>query len=91
MTHAYFCFYHALANVCLRRTSNAVPPGPARLLAMGTVVVLLAYATAFMETLTISHFPYYSFKVSHSLLWHGNHHSIHCALVKACLAASGLL
>ena len=83
MTHAYFCFYHALANVCLRRTSNAVSPGPARLLAMGAVVVLLAYATAFMETLTISHFPYYSFKVSHSLLWHGEHHSMHCALLSA--------
>jgi cycloeucalenol cycloisomerase len=67
MTHAYFCFYHTLANVCLRRTSNAVPPGPMRLLALGTVVVVLSYATAFMETLTISHFPYYSFKVSHSL------------------------
>lgn len=91
MTHAYFCFYHALANVCLRRTSYAVPPGPARLLAMGTVVVLLAYATAFMETLTISHFPYYSFKVSHSLLWHNSFRLIPCALLKAGLAACGLL
>jgi hypothetical protein len=66
MTHAYFCFYHTLANVCLRRTRNAVAPGLGRLLAMGTVVVLLSYATAFMETATISHFPYYSFKVRHT-------------------------
>lgn len=62
MTHAYFCFYHALANVCLRRMTNAVPEGPGRLLALGTVVFVLSYATAFMETLTISHFPYYNFK-----------------------------
>ncbi len=62
MTHAYFCFYHALANVCLRRVTNAVPEGPGRLLALGTVVFVLSYATAFMETLTISHFPYYTFK-----------------------------
>ena len=65
MTHAYFCFYHALANVCLRRVSRMFAPGsPVRVLAMGTVVLGLSYATAFMETVTISHFPHYNFKVS---------------------------
>lgn len=64
MTHAYFCFYHTLANVCLRRVSRAVAPGAPRLLALGAVVFCLSYATAFMETLTISHFPYYNFRVS---------------------------
>ena len=64
MTHAYFCFYHALGNVCLRRASAAGPPGSAaRLVAMGAVVFFLSYATAFMETLTIAHFPYYKHKV----------------------------
>lgn len=28
---------------------------------MGSVVFLLSYATAYMETLTISHYPYYTF------------------------------
>lgn len=31
--------------------------------AEGVLVFLLAYATAYGETLTIAHFPYYSFKV----------------------------
>uniref|UniRef100_A0A7S2QSM8 Cycloeucalenol cycloisomerase n=1 Tax=Chlamydomonas chlamydogama TaxID=225041 RepID=A0A7S2QSM8_9CHLO len=63
MTHAYFCFYHALSNVMLRRTSTALAKAPTfvRRFAMGVVVFGLSYATAYGETLTIAHFPYYSF------------------------------
>jgi cycloeucalenol cycloisomerase len=35
----------------------------AQAVAEGVLVFLLAYATAFGETITIAHFPYYSFKV----------------------------
>lgn len=65
MTHAYFCFYHSLSNVCIRRARHAVSDlGPgARRLTTAVVVFLLAYATAYGETLTIAHFPYYTFKV----------------------------
>lgn len=66
MTHAYFLFYHTLANLCLRRVRHAVAHrglAVERLAAAG-VVFSLSYATAYMETLTIAHFPYYSFKVS---------------------------
>ena len=65
MTHAYFCFYHSLANVCIRRARHAVShldPWVARLTTAVTVF-FLAYATAYGETLTIAHFPYYTFKV----------------------------
>mmetsp|Transcript_26411 Transcript_26411/g.78431 ORF Transcript_26411/g.78431 Transcript_26411/m.78431 type:complete len:159 (-) Transcript_26411:275-751(-) len=63
MTHAYFCFYHALSNVMLRRvrTGLACSSRLVRRTAMGAVVFLLSYATAYMETLTISHYPYYKF------------------------------
>ena len=64
MTHAYFCLYHALANVLIRRVRAATArfgPG-AQAAAEGVVVFLLAYATAYSETLTIAHFPYYTFK-----------------------------
>jgi cycloeucalenol cycloisomerase len=63
MTHAYFCFYHALANVVLRRVENALSGRSlaARKIARAAVVFLLAYATAYGETLTIAHFPYYTF------------------------------
>jgi hypothetical protein len=65
MTHAYFCFYHALANVVLRRVEHAAQRHGriAQIGAVAVAVFLLAYATAFMETLTIAHFPYYRFKV----------------------------
>ncbi|KAK9909776.1 hypothetical protein WJX75_007309 [Coccomyxa subellipsoidea] len=64
MTHAYFCFYHALSNVVIRRTRNATAKYGSTMqnAATALVVFLLAYATAFMETLTIAHFPYYKFK-----------------------------
>ncbi|EFN54514.1 hypothetical protein CHLNCDRAFT_11379, partial [Chlorella variabilis] len=64
MTHAYFCLYHALANVLIRRTRHAVATygAAAQAVAEGVLVFLLAYATAYGETLTIAHFPYYSFK-----------------------------
>ena len=78
MTHAYFMFYHALANVVLRkviRMTVADQPrgGSASKAAAGDhwslktyaayvcTVFLLSYATAFMETLTIANFKYYTF------------------------------
>lgn len=65
MTHAYFCFYHALSNVVLRRATHAVQHHrPAvQWLVLAVVVFVLAYITALMETVTIAHFPCYRFKV----------------------------
>ena len=65
MTHAYFCFYHALSNVAIRVTRHATARfGPVvQHLSTAVTVFLLSYATAFMETLTIAHFPYYKFQV----------------------------
>jgi cycloeucalenol cycloisomerase len=60
-THAYFTFYHAAVNVALRYTrfkSSTLPP-PLRAAAEALVVCALAYLTAFLETFTISGFPYY--------------------------------
>lgn len=64
MTHAYFCLYHALGNVLIRRVRNAVKTtGPrAQIIAEAVLVFCLAYVTAYGETLTIAHFPYYIFK-----------------------------
>lgn len=36
---------------------------PSQGVAEGVTVFLLSYATAYGETLTIAHFPYYTFKV----------------------------
>ena len=67
MTHAYFVFYHALANVAIRCARRSVARRGGGALAQGVataaVVVSLAYATAYGETATIAHFPHYVFKV----------------------------
>lgn len=64
MTHAYFCLYHALANLLIRGVrSAAAPAGPwAVAAAEAALVFALAYATAYGETFTIAHFPHYAFK-----------------------------
>ncbi|PRW32580.1 Cycloeucalenol cycloisomerase isoform B [Chlorella sorokiniana] len=64
MTHAYFCLYHALSNLLIRRARAAVARygSTAQAAVEAVVVFVLAYATAYGETLTIAHFPYYSFK-----------------------------
>ena len=66
MTHAYFCFYHALSNMVLRRVSHAVQNRRivVQWLVLALVVFILAYITALMETVTIAHFPYCRFKVT---------------------------
>ena len=64
MTHAYFCLYHALANMLIRRSRHATKRWGAagQAATEAAVVFALAYATAYAETLTIAHFPYYTFK-----------------------------
>ena len=66
MTHAYFCFYHTLSNIVLRRLRHAFKASSQlyRVGIMGLAIFLMAYTTAIMETLTIAHFPYYTFRVS---------------------------
>jgi len=61
-THFYFSTYHALSNACLRRVSLCFKPGIKRSALFVCVVIVLSYTTAFMETLTISSFPYYDFE-----------------------------
>ncbi|KAL6759528.1 cyclopropyl isomerase-like protein [Haematococcus lacustris] len=70
MTHAYFCFYHALANVCIRRVGHlfAGSHSAVKTLAKAALVLGLSYATAYGETLTIAHFPYYTF-VDHAAMY----------------------
>lgn len=61
-THFYFSTYHAFSNACLRYVVRAHGAGWMRSAMFVYVVVFLSYFTAFMETLTISSFPYYSFE-----------------------------
>jgi cycloeucalenol cycloisomerase len=63
-THAYFCTYHTLTTMALRRwwTSGVYTRGlPAWLRTASTwaLVAVLAWFTAFLEAFTIQGFPYY--------------------------------
>ena len=68
ITHGYFITYHTLTTIGLRRfwTSHwyARQKGSrvVQVLASCAVVFAMSYFTAFMETLTISSFPYYVLK-----------------------------
>ena len=61
-THFYFSSYHVFANLVLRKVRTRYAPGAARDLLFVGLVISMSYAVAFMETLTISHFPYYDFE-----------------------------
>ena len=61
-THFYFSSYHVLANLVLRRVRTGYLAGAARACLEVALVLAMSYATAFMETLTISNFPYYDFE-----------------------------
>ncbi len=64
MTHAYFIFYHSLTNLVLRRLRRSLTAvsSLATFSILALVILVMAYVTAFMETFTISNFPYYSFE-----------------------------
>lgn len=61
-THFYFSSYHVFANLALRWICSSYAAGPRRFALLAVAVAFMSYATAFMETLTISHFPYYDFE-----------------------------
>ena len=61
-THFYFSSYHVFSNVCLRKIKTTFEAGIKRRILYLFTIFVLSYFTAFMETLTISSFPYYSFE-----------------------------
>lgn len=65
MTHAYFMFYHVLSNAALRRIRTGYVDDAWRFGFECAAVGAMAYSTAFMESLTICGFPYYSFADRH--------------------------
>ena len=62
-THFYFTTYHAaISNGILRFVERRYADGWRKQVLFWYTVLFLSYFTAFMETLTISSFPYYSFE-----------------------------
>mmetsp|Transcript_4103 Transcript_4103/g.6355 ORF Transcript_4103/g.6355 Transcript_4103/m.6355 type:complete len:302 (-) Transcript_4103:81-986(-) len=61
-THFYFVFYHTMSNLILRKIESRYASNFFRTLFFWSTVLAFSYFTAFMETLTISSFPDYSFE-----------------------------
>jgi len=61
-THFYFSTYHVFSNILLRKVVTTYESGFARQVLYIAVVGAFSYFTAFMETLTISAYPDYSFE-----------------------------
>mmetsp|Transcript_32187 Transcript_32187/g.78210 ORF Transcript_32187/g.78210 Transcript_32187/m.78210 type:complete len:305 (+) Transcript_32187:58-972(+) len=61
-THFYFSTYHTFSNLMLRKVVTSYQKGFLRSLLFVSVVLCFSYFTAFMETLTISAYPDYSFE-----------------------------
>ena len=61
-THFYFSTYHLFSNILLRKVVTSYKPGVLKSLLYVAVILSFSYFTAFMETLTISAYPDYSFE-----------------------------
>lgn len=61
-THFYFSTYHFFSNALLRKVVTTFVPGFRRNVLYCCVILAFSYFTAFMETLTISSYPYYTFE-----------------------------
>lgn len=61
-THFYFITYHTFSNLILRMIETRYVKSFNRTVLFWVAVLAFSYFTAFMETLTISSFPYYSFE-----------------------------
>jgi cycloeucalenol cycloisomerase len=61
-THFYFSTYHLLSNMLLRKVVTTFEEGLWRSTLFISVVLVFSYFTAFMETLSISEYPYYTFE-----------------------------
>lgn len=65
-THFYFVTYHTFSNLLLRKIETRYAEGAWRTALFVLTILAFSYFTAFMETLTISSFPYYSFEDRYS-------------------------
>ena len=61
-THFYFCTYHVCVSNGILRYVDRKYKGFMKKVLFWFTILFLSYFTAFMETLTISSFPYYSFE-----------------------------
>jgi cycloeucalenol cycloisomerase len=64
-THFYFSTYHLFSNCLLRKICTTYQHTWLRNLLFVSVIAVFSYFTAFMETLTISSYPYYTFTDRH--------------------------
>jgi cycloeucalenol cycloisomerase len=64
-THFYFTTYHFFSNCILRKICTTYKHTWLRNVLFVAVTIVFSYFTAFMETLSISSYPYYTFSNRH--------------------------
>ena len=72
MTHVYFMSYHVLVTPVLRATNSLFTSRNLKFTSLVVIVCVVAFLTAFAETLTISGFPYYTYPDFHQMLTKGS-------------------
>jgi cycloeucalenol cycloisomerase len=71
-THFYFCFYHTLSNMALRKTATRYEADRVRWWFTVVLICVMSYITAFMEALTISGYSCYKFADRHMAWVYGS-------------------
>ena len=73
-THVYFVSYHTIVSLPLRLTKRVfIHASPLfRFVAMCLLIPSISVITAFLETWTISSFPYYTYPDNHAMLTKGS-------------------
>ena len=71
-THPYFMTYHVLVTPLLRAIKSSLQKYQACHFFFAITVVIIAFLTAFVETWTISGFPYYTYPDFHEMLTKGS-------------------
>ncbi len=71
-THPYFMTYHVLVTPLLRAIKSSLRTYQSRHILFVVAVMAIAFCTAFLETLTISSFPYYTYPDFSAMLTKGS-------------------
>ncbi len=71
-THPYFMTYHVLVSPFLRVVKARLQEYKLKSCLFAAVIVCVAFSTAFIETWTISGFPYYTYPDFYSMLTKGS-------------------
>jgi len=74
ITHSYFCTYHVISNLILRRLWRSLKKTDLvkSYVIVSIVIILLSWFIAFLEAFSIQQFPYYTYPDRYSMYVYGS-------------------